>query len=130
MSVASNASDAAVPHTLEHEDEYRKKLMLDPIPQGEMNKMVVDSLHRIDRTYLIVMGSVVAGHRRRLSRRLDLPASLGDGRRRDAPAGVLGLLHCDLCLLGRHQPFGNLCVGHLAGVQGRVSPAVSPGRPR
>ena len=56
MSVASNASDAAVPHTLEHEDEYRKKLMLDPVPQGEMNKMVMDSLHRIDRTYLVVMG--------------------------------------------------------------------------
>jgi molybdopterin-containing oxidoreductase family membrane subunit len=56
MSVASKAAGAAAPHEVGHEDEFHRSLMLDPIPQEEMNEQVVGSLHRIDIPYLIVMG--------------------------------------------------------------------------
>ena len=55
MSALTKAAGAAVPHSVDQDDEYRKKLMLDPIPQSEMNRMVMDSLHRIDKTYIAVI---------------------------------------------------------------------------
>ena len=58
MSVMSNAQEAAVSQAQEvdhHEEEFRKKLMLDPIPQSDMNRMVIDSLNRIDKTFVITM---------------------------------------------------------------------------
>ncbi len=56
MSVLSKSRGLARPRADHHDEEYRKKLMLDPIPQAEMNQMVMDSLNRIDRTYLAVIG--------------------------------------------------------------------------
>jgi Ni/Fe-hydrogenase subunit HybB-like protein len=56
MSVASRAARAAQPHETEQDEEFGRSLMLDPIPQEEMNEMVVGSLHQIDRTYIALMG--------------------------------------------------------------------------
>jgi molybdopterin-containing oxidoreductase family membrane subunit len=57
MSVASRTAGAARPQEHDHHDEeFRRSLMLDPIPQEEMNDKVVESLHRVDPVYLVVMG--------------------------------------------------------------------------
>lgn len=55
MSVASRAAGAARPHEGDHDEEFHQSLMLDPIPQEEMNEKVVESLHRIDFVYIVVM---------------------------------------------------------------------------
>ena len=55
MSVMSKIKGAVAPQENEHADEYRRNLMHDPIPQSEMNRMVIDSMQRIDRTFIVVI---------------------------------------------------------------------------
>jgi Ni/Fe-hydrogenase subunit HybB-like protein len=62
MSVLTEAQDAAgmAAPTSEAEEEYRDRLLLDPRPQGEMNRMVLDAMQRTGKIYWIVVGILAA----------------------------------------------------------------------
>ncbi len=46
---------SSLPSIRAREEEFRQRLMLDPRPQEEMNRMVIDSLHRVGWDYRIVV---------------------------------------------------------------------------
>jgi Ni/Fe-hydrogenase subunit HybB-like protein len=59
LTEAQVAAGMAAP-TSEAEEEYRDHLLLDPRPQGEMNRMVLDAMQRTGKIYWIVVGILAA----------------------------------------------------------------------
>ena len=52
--------EGAVPLSQAHEEEHSQHLLLDPRPQEEMNRMVIDSMHRTGWGYWIVVAVLAA----------------------------------------------------------------------
>ena len=44
------------PHAEEHEENPREHLMHDPLPRGQMNAMVMESMHETNPIFWVVTG--------------------------------------------------------------------------
>ena len=109
-----------------HEDDPKERLLLDPIPQEEMNQIMLKPMLKSQRR-LLAPGRHPGGHRGGLPvRLLVLHDALGHGHRRHPASGRLGPVHRHLRLLDRYQPQRHVRVGHPAGFQRRVPPAHHP----
>jgi molybdopterin-containing oxidoreductase family membrane subunit len=59
LTEAQEVSGMAAPRS-GAEEEYRDQLLLDPRPQGEMNRIVLDAMQRTGKIYWIVVGILAA----------------------------------------------------------------------
>ena len=118
MAVTAKPLPHARARAEEHEDP-REHLMHDPEPRGEMNAMVLESMHTTTWRYWAATGVLFVPGADLLLLCLVLPDRQRPGRGRREPPSLLGHLPGQYRLLDRHQPRRHIHLGHPAGDEDR-----------